>query len=51
MESWPTSSIESWNTISSRYDMASMEHSLSSCAEIGVPLDLRRVSQGISVVA
>ena len=31
--------------------MASMELSSSSCDEIGVHLDLRRVSQGISVVA
>ena len=31
--------------------MGSMELSSSSCAEIGVPLDLRRVSQGISEVA
>ena len=39
------------NPLSSRDDMASMELSSSSCAEIGVPLDLRRVYQGISVVA
>ena len=51
MESWPTSSIEFGNPLSSRDDMASMELSSSSCAEIGVPLDLRRVSQGISVVS
>ena len=31
--------------------MGCMELSLSSCAEIGVPIDLRRVSQGISGVA
>ena len=31
--------------------MASMELSLSSCAEIGVPIDLRWVSQGVTVVA
>ena len=31
--------------------MASMELSSSFCAEIGVPLDLRCVYQGISVVA
>ena len=30
--------------------MRCMELSSSSCAEIGVPIDLRRVSQGISVV-
>ena len=39
------------NLLSSRDDMASMELSSSSCAETGVPLDLRRVYQGISVVA
>ena len=31
--------------------MADMELSSSSCADIGVPLDLRRVSQGNSGVA
>ena len=31
--------------------MGCMELSSSSCAEIGVPIDLRRVSQGISGVA
>ena len=31
--------------------MGCMELSLSSCAEIGVPIDLRRASQGISGVA
>ena len=31
--------------------MGCMELSLGSCAEIGVPIDLRRVSQGISLVA
>ena len=51
MESWPTSSIQSWETLSSRSDMASMELTSSSCAEIGVPQYLRRVSQGISGVA
>ena len=39
------------NQLSSRDDMACMELSSSSCAEIGVPIYLRRVSQGISVVA
>ena len=38
------------NQLSSRDDMGFMELSSSSCAEIGVPLDLRRVSHGISVV-
>ena len=39
------------NQLSSQDDMGCMELSLSSCAEIGVPIDLRRVSQGISGVA
>ena len=39
------------NPLSSRDDMASIELALSSCAEIGVPLDFRRLSQGIAVVA
>ena len=37
--------------LTSPEDMGCMELSLSSFAEIGVPIDLRRVSQGISVVA
>ena len=51
MESWPTSSIESWNPLSSRDDMESTELTLSSCAEIDVPLDLRRVSHRFPPVA
>ena len=39
------------NQLSSRYDMGCMELSSSSCSEIGVSIDLRRVSQGMSVVA
>ena len=39
------------NPLSSRDDMASIELSSISCAEIFVPLDVKRVSQGISVVA
>ena len=39
------------NQVSSLDDMGCMELSLSSCAEISVPIDLKRVSQGISVVA
>ena len=51
VESWPTSSIESWEfTLFSRWYGIHGDTS-SSCAEIGVPLDLRRLSQGISVVA
>ena len=43
--------LKKGNQLSSRDDMWCTELSLSLCAEIGVPLDLRRVSQGISVVA
>ena len=39
------------NQFSSRDDMGCMELSSSSCAEIGVPIHLRLVSQGISGVA
>ena len=39
------------NQLSSQDDMGCTELSSSCCAEIGVPLDLRRVSQGISGVA
>ena len=51
MESWPTSSIDPGIPLSSLDDMSSMKLTSSSCAEIGVPLDLRQVSQGISGVA
>ena len=39
------------NQFSFQGDMVCMELASSSCAEIGVPIDLRRVSQGISGVA
>ena len=39
------------NQLSSRDNMGCMELSSSSCAEIGVPIDLRRVSHGISGIA
>ena len=39
------------NQLSSQDDLACMEHSSSCCDEIGVPLDLKRLSQGISGVA
>ena len=39
------------NQFSSRDDTECTEHSSRCCAEIGVPLDLRLVSQGISAVA
>ena len=51
MESWPTSSIDPGILLSCRDDMASMELTSCSCAEIGVPLDWRQVSLGISGVA
>ena len=51
MEIWPTSLIDPGFPLSCQDDMASMELSSSSCAENGVPLDLRQVSQGISGVA
>ena len=37
--------------LSSRDNMRCLELSSSSCAEIGIPIDLSRVSQGIPVVA
>ena len=40
-----------WNQLSSRDNMGCMELSSSSCSEIGVPIDVRWVSQGISGVA
>ena len=39
------------NQLSSRDDLGSTELSLTFCAEISIPLDLVRVSQGISGVA
>ena len=39
------------NQLSSRDDMGCMELSSSSCAEIGVPIDLIQVSQGIAGVS
>ena len=51
MECWSTSSIESLESTPSRDDMGCMELSSSSCVEFGVPIDLRRVSQGIFEVA
>ena len=39
------------NQLSSQDYLGCMELPLSCCAEIGIPLDLRRVSQGISEVA
>ena len=51
MESWPTCSKNPGTQLTSPEDMGYVELSLSSCAEIGVPIDLRLVSQGISVVA
>ena len=42
---------KSGNQLSSRDDMGFMELSSSYCAELGVPLDLGRGSQGVSGVA
>ena len=39
------------NQLSSQDDLGCMELSSICCAEIGLPLDLRRVSQGIAGVA
>ena len=39
------------NQLSSQDDLGCMQHSSSCCDEIGVPLDLKHVSQGISGVA
>ena len=51
MRKWLTFLIESGNQLSYRDYMGCMELSSSSCAEIGVPIDLRQVSQGLSGVA
>ena len=48
MESDITLQLKPGNQLSSRDDMGCMGLSSSCCAEIGVPLDLRCVSQGIS---
>ena len=48
---WKVGVPVQWNPgsqLSSQDDMGCMESSSSSCAEIGAPKDLRRVSQGIS---
>ena len=45
LQSKPGNQLSSWD------DMGCMELSSSSCAEIGVTIDLRRVSQGISGLA
>ena len=51
MESWPTSSIESWGSalFLRRYGVPGSF--LEFLAETGVPVELRRMSQGISGVA
>ena len=51
MESWLALQSKPWNQLSSQDDMGQTELSSSCCAEIGVPLDLRRVCHGISGVA
>ena len=51
MERRHTTSVEPGNQLSSQDNLGCTVLSSSSCAEVGVPLDLRRVSQGISGVA
>ena len=51
MESWLALQLKPGNQLSSQDDMGYTELSSSVCAEIGVLLDLRRMSQGISGVA
>ena len=51
MESLHTSVVEARESALIWREYGVHEASLSCCAEIGVPLDLRRVSQGISGVA
>ena len=51
MENWPTSKIELGNQLSYRDDMGCMELSSSCSTEINIHIDLRLVSQGISVVS
>ena len=51
MDSWLALQSKPGNQLSSQDDMWYTELSSSGCAGIGVPLDLRRVSQGISGVA
>ena len=43
--------LKTGNQLSSRDDMGCTELSSSCCSEIDVPLDLRRVSQGISCIS
>ena len=47
MESWLALQSKPGNQPSSRDNMGCTELSLSCCAEIGVPLDLRRVSRNL----
>ena len=51
VESWLTSSVEDWESFSSRDDMGCTELSSSCSTEIDDPLYLRRVSQGMSGVS
>ena len=51
VESSLTSSVKPGNQLSSRDDMGCKDLSSSCCAEIGVPIEMRWVSQGISEYA
>ena len=51
MEIWLTSSVKTVNQLTSWDEMGYMELSLSCCTEINIHIDLRLVSQGISVVS
>ena len=51
VEKWLTTSVKSYNQLSSWDDMCRMELSSSCCAEMNIHIDLRRVSQRISVVS
>ena len=48
MKSWLTSSVEDWESFSSRDDMGYTEYSSTYSTEIDDPLYVRRFSQGIS---
>ena len=48
VESWLRLQSNPGNQLSPRDNLGYMDLSSSCCAEIGVPLELRRVSQGMS---
>ena len=47
-KSWLTSSVQDWESFSSRDDMGCTEHSSTCSTEIDDPLYLRRLSKGVS---